>query len=262
MSVLRYDETAGQPFKALPHAHYQRLSAGQTLVIMDTGKPLSTDLSRTAHAGCLSFEMSSGRHRIIINSGSPKFAGNRYVQLARATAAHSTVTLDDMSSSSFSQSSLFGPVMTGGISAVSVERTDTEDGRDSVKASHDGYLARLGLMHERELTLNTAGTIVTGHDRFFARAGRKTRKSADGEHHASARFHIHPSISISQTRPDGVTLEAPDGETWSLTSPGNELLIGEDVFFADASGVRASELVEIAFSLREKTEIRWFLSRR
>jgi uncharacterized heparinase superfamily protein len=263
MSVLRYDETAGQPFRALPHAHYQRLSAGQTLVIVDTGKPLSTDLSRTAHAGCLSFEMSSGRHRMIINSGSPKFAGNRYVQLARTTAAHSTVTLDDTSSATFSESTLLGPVMTGGVGTVAVERVDTEDGRDSLRASHDGYVARFGLMHERELTLNAAGTIITGHDRFYEPASKKAaKKAADGAHHASARFHIHPSITIGQTQPDAVSLTAPDGETWSLSSPGNEVLIGEDVFFADSSGVRASELIEIAFSLQEKTEIRWFLSRR
>lgn len=263
MSVLRYDETAGQPFKALPHAQYQRLQASQTLVIVDTGRPLSSDLSRTAHAGCLSFEMSSGRHRIIINSGSPKFAGSRYVQLARATAAHSTVTLDDTSSAVFSRSALLGPVMTGGIGTVSVQRMDTEDGRDSVKASHDGYVASFGLMHERELTLNSAGTIVTGHDRFYAPPGRKAaRKGSSTAQIGSARFHIHPSIAISQAREDAITLTAPDGETWSFTSPGNEILIGEDVFFADASGVRGSELIEIAFELKEKTEIRWFLSRR
>lgn len=263
MSVLRYDETSGQPFKALPHAHYQRLSAGQTLVIVDTGGPRSVDLSRTAHAGCLSFEMSSGRHRIIINAGSPKFAGDRYVQMARATAAHSTVSLDDSSSLTFSRSDLLGPVMTGGVGEVSVERLDTEDGRDSVKAAHDGYLAAFGLMHERELTLNSAGTIITGHDRFYSPGtSKKAQKKADAEHHASARFHIHPSITVGQTRPDAVTLTAPDGETWSFSSPGNEVLIGEDVFFADSSGVRASELIEIAFSLKEKTEIRWFLSRR
>lgn len=263
MSVLRYDETSGKPFKALPHAHYQRLSAAQTLVIVDTGGPLSIDLSRTAHAGCLSFEMSSGRHRIIINAGSPKFAGKRYVQMARATAAHSTVTLNDTSSLSFSSSELLGPLMTGGVSEVAVERLDTEDGRDSVRASHDGYLAAFGLMHEREVTLNNAGTIITGHDRFFAPPAKKpSRKKTGTAHHASARFHIHPSVTIGQTRPDGVTLTAPDGETWIFTSPGNEVLIGEDVFFADSSGVRASELIEVAFSLEEKAEIRWFLSRR
>jgi uncharacterized heparinase superfamily protein len=258
MSVLRYDETAGQPFKALPHTRYQRLAAGQTLVIMDTGIPFSTDLSRTAHAGCLSFEMSSGKHRFIINSGSPKFAGDRYVQMARATAAHSTVTLNDTSSSSFSRSDFLGPVMVNGVRNVTVERAETEDGRDCVKTSHDGYLSAFGVYHERELTLNAGGSIMTGRDRFFPAEG----KSPKGENRASARFHVHPAISLVQNETDSAMLVAPDGETWLFSAPGCEVLIGEDIFFADASGVRASDQIEITFSLSEKPEIRWFLSRR
>ncbi|MGO4564329.1 heparinase II/III family protein [Rhizobium sp. 2YAF20] len=259
MSVLRYDETAGQPFKALPQGRYQRLSAGQTLLIVDTGLPVSNDLSRTAHAGCLAFEMSSGKHRIVINAGSPKFAGGRYVQMARATAAHSTVTLNDTSSMSFSRSDLLGPVAVSGLRKVDVERMETEDGRDCVKASHDGYLQAFGVHHERELTLNATGTIVTGRDRFYPPAGKNM---AAGENRASARFHIHPSIAMMQSDSESVMLKAPDGETWVFSSPGNEVLLAEDVFFADASGVRSSEQIEVVFSLSEKPEIRWFLSRR
>ena len=259
MSVLRYDETSGQPFKALPYAHYQRLSAGQAVLIVDTGAPASADLSRRAHAGCLSFEMSAGRHRFIVNAGSPKFAGSDYVQMARATAAHSTVTLNDTSSMSFSRSDFIGPVMVGGVRNVEVERTEREDGRDVVLARHDGYLAVFGLYHERELTLNAGGTIITGRDRIFAPEGKSPAK---GEHRASARFHVHPSIALAQTENDSVLMTAPDGESWVFSSPGNEVLISEDIFFADASGVRASEQIEIAFSIAEKSEIRWFLSRR
>lgn len=259
MSVLRYDETAGQPFKALPQGRYQRLSAAQTLIIVDTGLPVSNDLSRTAHAGCLSFEMSSGKHRIVINAGSPKFAGNRYVQMARATAAHSTVTLNDTSSMSFSRSDLLGPVVVSGIRNVDVQRMETDDGRDCVKASHDGYLQAFGVHHERELTLNAAGTILTGRDRLHPPEGKNMQA---GDNRASARFHIHPSISMKQSDADSVTLKAPDGETWVFSSPGNEVLLAEDVFFADASGVRSSEQIEVVFSLSEKPEIRWFLSRR
>jgi uncharacterized heparinase superfamily protein len=54
MSVLRYDETAGKPFKALPHAGYQRLAVEDTVILVDTGLPLSAEMSRMAHAGCRS----------------------------------------------------------------------------------------------------------------------------------------------------------------------------------------------------------------
>ena len=128
MSVLRYDETAGRPFKALPHVQYQRLAVGETIIIMDTGMPISAEMSKTAHAGCLSFELSSGKNRYIINSGAPRFAGEHYRQLARATAAHSTLTLNDTSSSRISKSSVSGPVFSDGVSEVLVERYEGEEG--------------------------------------------------------------------------------------------------------------------------------------
>jgi uncharacterized heparinase superfamily protein len=260
MSVLRYDETAGQQFKALPHAKYHRLAAGDAVVILDVGVPPRGDLGRTAHAGCLSFEMSSGKHRFIVNSGSPKFAGEHYAQISRATAAHSTVTLNDTSSSQFSKSKALGPVIVSGVRKVIAERAETEDGRDFVRAVHDGYLAAFGYALEREISLNAAGSIITGRDRFFVPEGRKNQPRADGM--ASARFHIHPAISLLQTETDSALLIAPDGETWVFSSPGNEVLVAEDIFFADATGMRSSDQLEIVFQLAEKPEIRWFLSRR
>jgi uncharacterized heparinase superfamily protein len=149
--------------------------------------------------------------------------------------------------------------MVGGVKTVTVERAETEDGRDYVKANHDGYLSAFGVHHERELTLNAAGSILTGRDRFFAPEDKSPSK---GELQASARFHVHPTINLVQTETDSVMLIAPDGETWVFSSPGNEVLIAEDVFFADASGVRSSDQIEVVFSLSEKPEIRWFLSRR
>lgn len=257
MSVLRYDETAGQPFKALPHSRYQRLAAGKTVIIADTGPP-SPGCFRTAHAGSLSFEMSSGRYRFIVNSGSPKFAGQRYTQMARTTAAHSTVVLNDTSSSRFSPSAFLAHMMTEPVETVIAERVETEDGREGIKASHDGYLDAFGVIHERELTLNAAGSIVTGMDRFVA----DDRYHSEGPLRAVARFHIHPAIVPRQNDTESVLLTAPDGESWLFSSPGNEVLISEDIFFADSAGISSSDQIEIDFDLAEKPEIRWFLSRK
>ncbi|MET3856707.1 putative heparinase superfamily protein [Rhizobium sp. OAE497] len=258
MSVLRYDETAGQPFKAMPHSRYQRLAAGKTVVIADTGTPPVGPLSRTAHAGCLSFEMSSGRHRFIVNSGSPKFAGKRYVQMARTTATHSTVTLNDTSSSHFSPSEFLGHVMTDMVDTVTVERAETEDGRDGLKMVHDGYLRDFGVLHERELSMNSAGAIIAGRDRLILPG----EKVSDEPLKAAVRFHIHPSINLKQNDRESILLTAPDGESWLFSSPGNEVLISEDIFFADASGICGSDQIEIDFDFAEKPEIRWFLSRK
>lgn len=255
MSVLRYDETAGQPFKALPHSQYHRMAAGGAVVLVDTGVPLSSDLSRTAHAGCLSFELSSGRHRFIVNSGSPRFAGDKLRQLARTTAAHSTVCIGTSSSARFSESEFLGPLMVSGVSKVDISRQTGPDGSDRLCASHDGYLGKFGLVHEREIRMNEAGNKIAGRDRFLTPDGTPATESPAEA--AVARFHVHPSITLERIDERKVRMTASDGESWTFSTPTGQLLIGEDVFFADVSGVRPSQQLELAF---QGPEVRWFLA--
>jgi uncharacterized heparinase superfamily protein len=255
MSVLRYDETSGQPFKALPHGGYHRLSGGDTTILVDTGKPLSTRLSTTAHAGCLSFELSSGRNRFIINSGSPRFAGERIRQLSRTTAAHSAVCIGDVSSAKIARSSHLGPIILAGPTRIDVDRQTGPDGSDRLSARHDGYVARFGVLHEREIRINEQGTKIAGRDRLLLPDGMPTPNLPAAE--VVARFHIHPSITVERSDDRKVRLVAPDGESWFFSIPVGELSVREDVFFADVSGIRPSEQIEIVF---EGPEIRWFLA--
>jgi uncharacterized heparinase superfamily protein len=258
MSVLRYDETAGKPFKALPHMNYHRLSADGTTLIVDTGRPLSPGLSRGAHAGCLSFEMSAGRHRFIVNCGSPKYAGRNYRHMARSTPAHSTVTLNETSSSRIIRSRFAGSMLLGGVSEVEVERWDDLHGNDWLRASHDGYVHQFGYFHEREIGLNVKGNKIKGHDRLFLPEGEVAES---GPFLAVARFHIHPDITLSRRDEESVSMRAPDGETWIFAAPGLQVMIDEDIFFADVSGVRPSQQLVIEFSPPETSEIRWMLRR-
>lgn len=258
-SVLRYDETAGEPFRSLPHMHFERLSLGETAIIMDTGRPLSVDLSRVAHAGYLSFEMSSGRNRFIINSGAPKFASERFRQMARATAAHSTVTVNDTSSCRFSKSPFLGPIVTEGPFRVVCERKDESGRIESVRASHDGYLAAFGLVHERDIGILNGGRLIRGRDRLSRVDGRDP-EAADAAV-AVARFHIHPAIGIRRHGESEVYLSAPDGEAWLFACRDGELAVEEDVFFADPSGARASSQITVTFPVGSQPEIQWTLTR-
>ncbi len=259
-AVLRYDETGGPPFKTLPHLNYQRLSVNETVILMDTGVPLSVALSATAHAGSLSFEFSSGKYRFIINSGSPRFAGDHYRQLARSTAAHSCLTLNDTSSSRMSTSKWLGPIIVGGVNEVVVDRQETVRGLENLTARHDGYLLPFGLVHERSLAINQTGTMVRGRDRLIKADGSEP-DGAD-QNRAVIRFHIHPQIEISALGSSEVRLTAPDGEIWDLSTVDCAMTIEEDVFFADPSGIRSSRQIELAFIVGELSEVQWVLQKK
>ncbi|MBL0374132.1 heparinase II/III family protein [Rhizobium sp. KVB221] len=260
MSVLRYDETAGKPFKALPHVRYQRLALGDTVILVDTGTPMTAEMSKTAHAGCLSFEMSSGRYRFIINSGAPRFAGEHYRQLSRATAAHSTVTVNDTSSSRISRSAISGPIFADGVTSVKMERRDSADGVEELVASHDGYLEPFGLIHERMIHLNEAGSRIRGRDRLMTADGAEPDASVEDT--AVIRFHIHPQVDIRPVSRHEVRLVAPDGETWLFSTADTEIDIEDDVFFADPSGIRASRQIELSFRVGEVSEVQWVMTRK
>ena len=149
-------------------------------------------------------------------------------------------------------------MLLGGVSEVQVERWDDPHGNDWLRASHDGYARDFGYFHEREIGLNARGDKIKGHDRLFLPEG-ETPDS--GTVAAVARFHIHPVVTLSRRDEESVMMRAPDGETWLFAAPGLEVMIDEDIFFADVSGVRPSQQLVIEFSLAETTEIRWMMRR-
>ncbi|MAM12996.1 MAG: heparinase [Rhizobiaceae bacterium] len=258
-ALLRYDETGGSVFRALPHSGFDRLQAGRTTLIADTGRPLSVHLSKTAHAGALSFEMSAGQNRFIVNTGVPLEADAATIRMARTTAAHSAVTVNDHSAMRFSRSSFLGPVVTGGITKVTHERDMDENGHDRLAMRHDGYLARFGLLLERTLTLSPDGAEIIGTDGFRLKDGGVPAEN--DETVAVARFHLHPAIWTMQEDDDTIFMTAPDNESWLFSAPGCAPALEDGVFFAASAGKTAARQIVIAWTIGERPGIRWRLSR-
>lgn len=259
LGVLRYDETAGVPFREMPHSHYQRLSADNVVLIADTGPPPRGAVSASAHAGCLSFEMSSGFNRFIVNAGAPVSFSSRYHEFARLTAAHTTVTLDDRSSLKISHSPFLGPIVTGGARRVAVTSLDEEGKHFGFDASHDGYAGSLKLLHRRKIRILSSGHEIQGRD-LITRVDESPPRP-DDRTPGVARFHIHPTISVSQAEDGAVYLTAADGETWAFVGRDLTPAIEEDVFFADLAGPRASKQITLSFIAGEQSQIDWKLVR-
>jgi uncharacterized heparinase superfamily protein len=261
-AILRHDDTAGAPLLHAPHSGYERLSMGATTVIADTGLPPPATVSNAAHAGCLSFEMSSGRQNFIVNCGIDTYGAADFRPLARATAAHSTATLNDTSSARFSHSlrvnDLLGSPLIGGPRHVPCERTDT-NGTQGFIASHDGYVSRFGLYHERELDLSAGGNILSGLDRFL-RAGGAAAKN-NGRDFVTVRFHLYPDIKLYQDEQDRLVLTAPHADGWVFSC--NEVApeVEESIYFAGLGGPRRSRQIVLAFKASEIPEVHWQLTR-
>jgi uncharacterized heparinase superfamily protein len=261
-ALLHHDDTGGAPLLNASHSGYQRLAMGGTVVIADTGAAPPADLSHQAHAGCLSFEMSSGRHRFVVNCGVDSYGAEEFRPLARATAAHSTATLNDTSSARFAIAEhfadLIGTPLLGGPHRIPVKRTD-EEGIQGFIASHDGYVPRFGITHEREIALSAAGNILEGTDRFYRSGGKPA--ADDGRDQVAIRFHIHPGIGLFLDSSDRLVLKGKPSDVWVFTSDGVTPVVEESIFFAGAGGPTKSRQIVLSFKASEIGEINWRFTR-
>jgi uncharacterized heparinase superfamily protein len=262
MTLLAYDDTRGAPLSNAPHSAYQRMEAGGSVLIIDTGGPPPIEASLEAHAGCLSFEFSSPKQNlIIVNCGMPATSREEWRRHARATASHSTVTFNDTSSARFIETAAFrrvlgGSPMFGGPSYVSVTR---ENRADSIvlRAAHDGYAGAYGIVHERTLALAADGKRLEGEELFLAAdGGERIRTTRD---RYAVRFHLHPSIKANRmTDGRGVMLMAPNKEVWIFnTYDGQVVELEDSVYLAGSDGPRRSVQMVIYGEARKVPRVVW-----
>jgi uncharacterized heparinase superfamily protein len=264
-TVLAYDDTGGAPLRAAPNSGYVRMERGTTLIVADVAGAPAGALSMKAHAGCLSFEMSSGEHPIIVNCGAPTLDHDDWRMFARSTPAHSTLTFEETSSAMFAGSN-------GGEAALNAELVGPPNGQSSLneedeflvlKGSHEGYAARFGVGHARRIRLSPDGQLIQGEDVLTAPKGLKGEAQTSGGGYA-VHFHLHPNVSAAMAEDGrGVTLVLPNREAWTITANTPTVALEESVFLADERGPRGSLQVVLQGGLEEEREmqIEWTIER-
>jgi uncharacterized heparinase superfamily protein len=256
-TILAYDDARAQPLTNARHSGYQRLEAGDTIVLIDAGRPPPQIYSHRAHAGCSSFEFSVGAQRLVINCGAPDANRAPAREAARMTAAHSTLVIDDTSSCRFAtQTGLrkwLGDETISGPTKVDVERHDLPSGT-MVGVAHDGYEAKFGLIHERRLALAKDGKLLEGIDRLRAAGeGRPTEA-----HAVALRFHIHPNVRLKRVHEGGAVLcILPNGRRWLFETTAGRVVIEESIFFAAPDGPRSCFQIVIHDETGDGMVVEW-----
>ena len=234
-----------RPLREARQWGYQRASAGPqrsaTVLVFDAAPP---PLARHARDGCastLAFELCAGKQRLVVNCGGAAFAGGaipvRLAQGLRATAAHSTLALDNTNSTAV----LINGRLGAGVSEVEVERRQVaadagRRGATRIEAAHDGYAPRFGLTHRRILVLRDDGGELVGEDRLIP-SGRRGRRGKVG---FAIRFHLAPGVEPYLSEDSrGVALALPDGSHWQFRSGAKDdgvQVALDDSLWADGQG--------------------------
>jgi uncharacterized heparinase superfamily protein len=258
-TILAYDDARGTPVSNAAHSGYQRLEAAGTLVIMDTGPPPPMAASQEAHAGCLAFELSAKFNRIVVNCGLPATGREGWRDVARATSAHSTATLNDVSSCRFIESGpirrmLQGAPIISGPRRVEVERDTDENGTLVLRTSHDGYAEAFNIIHRRALMLAADGNRLDGEDVFEGEVPANQDQFA-------LRFHLHPSVKASRLQDShGAMLMLPNKEVWTFNAYEDRIELEESVYLAGNDGPRRTLQIVVYGHARKIARVQWTFS--
>ena len=237
-ALVRASGVRTRPLKDVRQWGYQRATGARTVLQFDAAPPPLPRHARTGCASTLAFEMSDNGQRIIVNCGGAALAGgmvpHRIEQGLRATAAHSTLVLDDANSTAVHIKGQLG----GGVNEVEVDRRQlktNQGGATRIEASHDGYAARFGLHHRRLLVLRDDGSELRGED-VLVPVGKKGKRGKIG---FAIRFHVGKGIDLrlSEDR-RGASLGLPDGRLWQFRvggDAGGELAV-EESLWVDGQG--------------------------
>ena len=257
-TILAYDDARAQPVTNARYSGYQRVEAGSTIMVVDSGPVPPQAYSTRAQAGCLAFELSSGIRRLVVNCGASEGARATAREASRTTAAHSTLVVNDTSSCRFAAGAglgrWLGDEILAGPSVVTADRIDDDEGT-RIALSHDGYVARFGLVHHRTLAVTRDGDRLVGHDRLEPTAKRTAQVLP-----YVLRFHLHPSVK-ARANEDGsaVRLDAPDGESW-LMEADVPAVVEPSILFAAAGGPRPTTQLRLAADTTQP-DVHWHFQR-
>lgn len=245
--VLTRSETKGRALAHAPDSGFERLQADKSLVIVDTGRRPPPGFDGHAHAGALSFEMSYGRERVVVNCGGYRGPKPNWSRVARASAAHSVLVVADTNSVEIREDGVLNRAPT----AVSCERSE-HDGQQWISATHDGYRERFGLIYTRELFLSASGEDLRGEERLTGRPGAEF----------AVRFHLHPAVQASLVEGEAAALlSLPGGVRWRLRAAGAEISLGESIYLGSGEARKTQQVVLSGAAAPGGTSVRWALRR-
>ena len=224
-------------------------------LFVDAGNPPQNKFSANYQAGCFSFELISKGEKIISNTGYGKHLDSKFALLSRATAAHTTLYLNDTSSSSFQKNEIirrvYGNSLIMGHKIIEKKISENDENYE-ISAEHNGYLKKYGYLHKRLIK------IFKGEDKIYGIDELRKVKDISNIVYYFIRFHIYPDVKLVKIQKENsALLKQPNGDGWIIRSLNNNLNIEKNIFLGRKTALN-SECICISGSTKElKNSIQW-----
>jgi uncharacterized heparinase superfamily protein len=211
----------------LANSGYVRVQRGLATAIFDVAEIGPDYIPGHAHADTLSFELSIGLKRVVVNSGTSTYVLGPQREGERATRAHSTLEVEGRDSSE-----VWGAFRVGRRARIrDIAINETSDAI-TVRASHDGYRKQFGgPIHTRCWRIEA--TSLTVSDAL----------EAQRRHAAIARYFLAPGIQITPSGPNFM-LHAPDVSLTARAATG--LAVKDSTWHCGFGDSRPNRVLEAA----------------
>ena len=192
-------------------------------LIMDLGEPPDEKFSLDYQSGPLSFELNYLGEKLICNSGYFQREKHQLNKISRSTASHSTLVLDNTSVSQFYLDNNDKKYIDKRFKVLT-KKNFSDKNKWVLNGSHDGYLKRYGIVHDRTVEVLHKDFIIRGSDRLLK---RKKNNSISFE----IRFHMYPGTKVTKTI-DGISiLINMNNSGWKFTCENHSINYETGLFF-------------------------------
>jgi uncharacterized heparinase superfamily protein len=248
-TILLQARSRAKTLNSLPHSGFERVMLGRTQLIMDTGRCAAYPYDKNAHAAPLSFELSYGRERVLVNCGTHP-TDEQWQDALRFTPAHNALSIDDRNACEIGEDGHFlrRP------RTVVATREDM-DGAVLIDACHDGYVPLNGVTHRRRLYLAESGHDFRGEENLNCAIGISRPLPI------AVRFHLHPDVPVTLINEEReALLRVKNGPGWRFTCDGGTLRMENSIYLGEGTRPRKTKQLVIYATMQEdQHQIKWAL---
>jgi uncharacterized heparinase superfamily protein len=231
------------PFTHLDASGFARLQQNIAVLIADVGHVGAAYQPGHAHADTLSFELSLGAQRLLINSGISTYNDNAERHWQRSTAAHNTVVINDKNSSDVWKSFRVAERA----SVKNIKSTQAPN-HLALSAEHDGYYKKFKIIHRRAWDLTPNKLFI--HD------------SIEGVniHKVAVVFHVHPDIHLEKNEDDNIVFYDLFNKPLAVLSSTHKVAIMESTYHPEFNLSIANKKIVIETTTVLPTHIKTFIT--
>ncbi len=232
---------------------YAILNDKEISIVMDIGESPPARFSPEYQSGSLSFEIISNGKKLISNCGYYEGKNKKLNELSKSTATHSTLIIDDNSSCKFRKIKDNYLIIDG--LKILKKNIIFDENYWKISASHDGYIKKYSVIHEREIEYYPKEFKFIGTDKILTKKSNLNIKF-------DIRFHLEPNVKLMKTQDNKAILIELENEGWKFTCDDFNINIDNGLYFGKKNSYIQNQNIFISGITSKKDEnISWQLNK-